>query len=192
MTRCYDYPQNRAAGIARAQGKDRSTMTTLELAAAEYAGEYYDILQMGRSFQQEQGFTQWTEEYPTLETVREDIRAGKGYALMAEGRIAGYMCIDFDGEPAYDQIEGAWRAEGPYAVVHRMAFHSAYRGMGLTGDTFRLIEELCKRRGVSMIRVDTDFPNRRMQRILLKNGYVNCGTIVFQGGAKLAYDKLLS
>ena len=77
-------------------------MTTLELAAAEYAGEYYDILQMGRSFQQEQGFTQWTEEYPTLETVREDIRAGKGYALMAEGRIAGYMCIDFDGEPAYD------------------------------------------------------------------------------------------
>lgn len=166
-------------------------MNKLALAAAEHAEEYYGIIDMGRRFQREQGFTQWTEDYPTLETVREDIRAGKGYALLTDGKIAGYMCIDFDGEPAYQNIEGAWRLEGPYAVVHRMAFHSAFRGMGLAEAAFRLIEELCGRKGVSIIRVDTDFPNKRMQHILTKSGFVNCGTIVFQGGAKLAYDKIL-
>lgn len=166
-------------------------MNTLELAKMEHAEEYYGILQMGRRFQQEQGFTQWTEDYPTLDTVREDIRRGKGYALLADGKIAGYMCVDFDGEPAYGDIEGAWRVEGPYAVVHRMAFSSAFRGMGLADETFRLVGELCARKKVSIIRVDTDFPNKRMQHILAKNGFVNCGTIVFQGGAKLAYDKIL-
>lgn len=166
-------------------------MNTLELAKMEHAEEYYGILQMGRRFQQEQGFTQWTEDYPTLDTVREDIRRRKGYALLTDGRIAGYLCVDFDGEPAYADIEGAWRAEGPYAVVHRMAFSSAYRGMGLADAAFRLVEALCAEKQVSLIRVDTDFPNKRMQHILVKNGFVNCGTIVFQGGAKLAYDKIL-
>lgn len=167
-------------------------MNTLALAAAEHAEEYYGIIDMGRRFQKEQGFTQWTEDYPTLDTVREDIRADKGYSLLTDGKIAGYMCIDFDGEPAYQNIEGAWRLEGPYAVVHRMAFHSAFRGMGLAEASFRLIEELCQQKGVSIIRVDTDFPNKRMQHILTKNGFVNCGTVVFQGSAKLAYDKILS
>lgn len=166
-------------------------MNTLALAAMEHAEEYYGIIDMGRKFQKEQGFTQWTDDYPVLDTVREDIRAGKGYALLSDGKIAGYMCVDFDGEPAYRNIEGAWRLEGPYAVVHRMAFHPAFRGKGLAEAAFRLIEELCGRRNVSIIRVDTDFPNKRMQHILEKIGFVNCGTIVFQGGAKLAYDKIL-
>lgn len=167
-------------------------MNTLELAKMEHAEEYYGIIEMGRKFQQEQGFTQWTEDYPTLDTVREDIQNGKGYALLVDGKIAGYMCVDFDGEPAYADIEGAWRVEGPYAVVHRMAFSSAFRGMGLADEAFRLVEELCAQKKVSIIRVDTDFPNKRMQHILTKNGFVNCGTIVFQGGAKLAYDKILN
>ena len=167
-------------------------MNTLALAEMEHAEEYFAMIEMGRRFQQEQGFVQWTEDYPSRDTVREDIRAGKGYALLTGGEIAGYMCIDFDGEPAYRKIEGAWRTEGPYAVVHRMAFHSAYRGKGLADAAFRLIGELCGEKGVSVIRVDTDFPNKRMQHILEKNGFVNCGTIVFQGGAKLAYDKILN
>lgn len=39
------------------------------------------------------------------------------------------------------------------------------------------------------IRVDTEFPNRRMQHTLEENGFRNCGVIVFQGGEKLAYDQ---
>ena len=56
---------------------------------------------------------------------------------------------------------------------------------------FQLIEKLCIQRNVFSIRIDTDFPNKRMQHILQKNGYENCGVIVFQGSGKLAYDKSL-
>lgn len=101
------------------------------------------------------------------------------------------MCIDFSGEPAYDDIKGAWRRDTPYAVIHRMAFSQKARGKGIAGIAFDLIERFCLEQGVRNIRVDTDFPNKRMQHILEKQGFVHCGVIVFQGGEKLAYDKLL-
>lgn len=73
-----------------------------------------------------------------------------------------------------------------------MAFSRDFRGMGLVNTTFSLIETLCLDNGVSCIRVDTDFPNKRMQHILSKNGFIQRGTIVFQGSGKLACDKILS
>lgn len=163
----------------------------LDLARPEEAEACYDILNMGRAFQQAQGFVQWTEDYPNQDTIREDIELQRGYALRIDGRIAGYMCIDFAGEPAYAEIQGEWGTEEPYAVVHRMAFSGEFRGMGLADRAFALIEELCVKNSVFSIRVDTDFPNERMQHILKKNGFENRGVIVFQGSGKLAFDKTL-
>lgn len=85
-----------------------------------------------------------------------------------DGVVAGYMCIDFTGEPAYDTIDGAWSADAPFA----------------------LIEGVCRTRGVNYIRVDTGIPNLRMQHIFEKNGYRKCGVVEFCG-RRLAYDKLL-
>ena len=82
--------------------------------------------------------------------------------LKADGEIAGYLCIDFSGEPAYAQIEGRWSAQRPYAVVHRMAFRSKFRGTGLVDRAFALVEALCLEKQVPYLRVDTDFPNKRM------------------------------
>lgn len=166
-------------------------MYTLELARPDELQTCWEIIAMGRNFQKEQGFTQWTEDYPNPDTIRDDIEAQKGYVIKADGRIAGYMCVDFDGEPAYNDIEGEWHTKAPYAVVHRMAFHGDFRGRGLADVAFRLIEKLCLDNQITSIRVDTDFPNKRMQHILEKNGFVKRGVIVFQGSGKLAYDKAL-
>ncbi|MBE6079519.1 MAG: GNAT family N-acetyltransferase [Veillonella sp.] len=166
-------------------------MYSLELANSKELEVCYEIIEEGRAFQKEQGFVQWTEAYPNRDTIEADIEKKKGYVIKADKDILGYMCIDFDGEPAYDDINGAWRSDAPYAVVHRMAFSNIARGKGIADIAFGLIDELCINKGVKYIRVDTDFPNKRMQHILKKNGYVYCGTIVFQNGDKLAYDKLL-
>ena len=74
----------------------------------------YALIDQGRAFQRKQGFVQWTDDYPQREHVADDIKTGKGYALKDEaGRIAGYICIDFGGEPAYDAIKGQWRSKEP-------------------------------------------------------------------------------
>lgn len=165
-------------------------MNVLEPAQMNEIEIYMDIIKEGKRFQNEQGFTQWTDDYPNMDTIRNDILNTKGYAIKIDAKIAGYMCIDFDGEPAYKKIQGAWSAEEPYAVIHRMAFQKEFRGIGLADIAFRLIEELCIRNGIYYIRVDTDFSNQRMQHILKKNGFTNCGEVIFQGSEKMAFDKL--
>lgn len=149
------------------------------------------IIDSGRKFQREQGFIQWSDEYPGRELLLDDIRAGKGYLLRVNGRAAGYLCMDFDGEPAYREIRGAWRLEEPYAVIHRMAVSEEFRGKGLADMAFGLAGELCLKKGIGYMRADTDYPNKRMQHILEKNGFVLCGEISYESGDRLAYDKRL-
>ena len=165
-------------------------MNTLEVAKPQDLELCWQIINEGREFQRAQGFVQWDDTYPTVDLIREDIKIGKGYVLKIDGVIAGYMFIDFSGGPAYLNIKGEWRSDEKYAVVHRMAFSKDFQGKGLSGIAFELIEKLCLENGVKYIRMDTDFPNKRMQHVMTKNGFVNCGIIVFQG-EKLAYDKLL-
>ena len=166
-------------------------MYLLELAQSKDVAKCYAIIKAAKEFQREQGFTQWTDDYPNESTIRDDVDTKKGYILTVDNDIAGYMCIDFSGEPAYANIEGEWNAEMPYAVVHRMAFSERYRGKGLSSVALTLVEDLCLSKGVNCIRVDTDFQNTRMQHILEKGGFSKCGVIVFQGSGKLAYDKKL-
>lgn len=167
-------------------------MNTLEPAQMKDIEICCAIIDDGRQFQRAQGFVQWTDDYPNMDTIRSDIQSSKGYVFRTDDKIAGYMCIDFNGEPAYEEISGEWRTKKPYAVIHRMAFGRAFTGMGLADAAFGLIEELCIRNGIHDIRIDTDFPNKRMQHILKKNGFVNCGVVTLRGNEKrLAFDKLL-
>lgn len=166
-------------------------MKCLELARVEELEEYSRIIEDAKKFQREQGFIQWTEAYPNIDTICDDIHNKKGYALKVDGRIAGYVYVDFDGEPIYEEIQGAWRTQGPYAAVHRLALSRDFRGQGLSTAVFGLIEELCKGKPVVSMRMDTDPCNKRMQHVLQKNGFVFCGRIVFQGSDKLAFEKIL-
>ena len=166
-------------------------MVSLENAQNKNLQQCYEIINIGRKFQQEQGFTQWTEDYPSFDIIRKDILSKKGYVVKVNGTIAGYVCIDFDGEPDYDNIDGRWSLTAPYAVVHRMAFSAPYRGIGLADTLWELIEAYCLGKNVGYIRVDTDFPNKRMQHILEKNDFKRCGVISFQGSGRIAYDKVL-
>ena len=165
-------------------------MNALELARKSDAQTCYEIIEQAKAFQREQGFVQWTDDYPNLQTILDDIDDGNGYALKVDGSIAGYLCVSFDGESDYSEIRGKWSSDARYAVVHRMAFDQRFRGKGLAGVTLALVEKLCEERAVRCIRIDTDSCNERMQHILLKSGFVKCGTIMFQGSEKLAFDKV--
>lgn len=166
-------------------------MYELTLARWEDLQDAMDILNAGREFQRAQGFVQWPDGYPDEESIREDIRTGKGYVLKADGKNAAYLYIGFDGDPAYPAIKGAWHHEEPYAVIHRMAISPAFRGQGLASVAFSLAEEFGRKQGANTLRIDTDGQNKRMQHVLTKNGYSYCGTVVQGGGDRMAFDKKL-
>ena len=160
----------------------------LREARKEEAETCYRCIEDARVYHKSLGFVQWHPGYPTLQVVLDDIDAGTGYAFEADGVVIGYCCIVVGEEPAYREIEGAWKTDRPYAVVHRMAFGETVRGNGLSREAFDLLRAFCEERGVSAIRVDTQEENKVMQHILEREGFAYCGLIRFDGGPKLAYE----
>ena len=157
-------------------------------AEKEKVAEYYQCIEDARAYHKSMGFEQWHTGYPTQQTILDDIENGTGYAFIDCGRIIGYCCIIIGDEPAYHKIEGNWKTDRPYAVVHRMAFIAAARGGGLSKTAIQMIKNYCFQNAVTAIRVDTQDENKVMQHILDREGFAYCGLIHFDGGPKLAYE----
>ena len=54
-------------------------MYLLELAQSKDVAKCYAIIKAAKKFQREQGFIQWTDEYPNESTIRDDVDTKKGY-----------------------------------------------------------------------------------------------------------------
>lgn len=128
---------------------------------------------------------QWgPNRWPPEDLIRRDIEAGHSHVCEIGGRIAGTFFFDAGEaiEPTYAVIEdGAWIADGPYGVVHRIAA----RGCG------RLCLDWAFAR-CGHLRIDTHPDNRPMQRLLEKCGFKYCGIIhvAQDNDPRLAFEKV--
>jgi GNAT superfamily N-acetyltransferase len=152
------------------------------------AGMCYQCIEDARAYHKSLGFEQWHPDYPTRQTILDDIAQGIGYAFTDDTGVIGYCCIVIGDEPAYHEIDGAWKTDRPYAVVHRMAFNRRARGSGLSHEAFQHIEDYCLMHRIDAIRLDTQEENKVMQHILGREGFEYCGMVQFDGGPKLAYE----
>lgn len=148
----------------------------------------WQCIEDAKAYHKSLGFEQWNSDYPTKQTILDDIARNRGYVFVSEQKVTGYCCIDTEGEPAYQKIEGAWKTDRPYAVIHRMAFSAKSRGTGMSKEAFHLIKEFCLSNDITAVRIDTQEENKVMRHILEREGFEYCGLIYFDGGAKLAYE----
>jgi GNAT superfamily N-acetyltransferase len=151
----------------------------------------WTILQQAIEQRKQDGSDQWQNGYPNEETVRDDINNGYGYVLLDDNVISAYAAILFGIEPAYQNIKGKWLTNGDYVAVHRVATSNAVKGKGVATLLFKMIEDLCLKQNVFSIKVDTNFDNLPMLKILDKLGYTYCGEIFFSGASRKAYEKVL-
>ena len=112
-------------------------------------------------------------------------------AAATQGNVVAYGAVVFDGEPAYDAIEGAWLTDGDYVVLHRMAVADGEKGRGVATEFMRCVEAMACGRGTGSMRVDTNFDNRYMLRMLGRLGFVYCGKVRYRSGERLAFEKTL-
>ena len=139
-----------------------------------------------------EGSTQWQDGYPNEISITNDIKNGYGYVLTENGLILSYAAIIFDKEPAYDTIAGKWLTDGDYAVVHRVAVSKLAKGKGIATKLFENIEGLCLTNHIHSIKVDTNFDNVPMLKILDRLKYTYCGEVFFRGAARKAFEKKLT
>lgn len=99
------------------------------------------------------GSRQWQDGYPAPGHISADIGRNRGYVLCKPGvegplSVIAYGAVVFDGEPAYDAIDGQWLTDEPYVLVHRIAVADGERGRGVAAEFLHRVETLAQERGV--------------------------------------------
>ncbi|HEV8515499.1 MAG TPA: GNAT family N-acetyltransferase, partial [Cyclobacteriaceae bacterium] len=80
---------------------------------------------------------------------------------------------------------------GDYVAIHRVATSKAAKGKGVATQLLQLLEPFCLERKVHSIKLDTNFDNLAMLKILNKLNYIYCGEIFFKGASRRAYEKVI-
>jgi predicted GNAT superfamily acetyltransferase len=151
----------------------------------------WNIIQQAIERRRIDGSTQWQDGYPNLGTVESDIEKGFGYVMTVDGEIAVYTALILNDEPAYSTINGAWLSNGEFVVVHRVAVDEKFAGRGMVKKLFDLIEDFTKSQGIQSVKVDTNFDNTAMLKILDSKGYSYCGEVFLAGGMRKAFEKII-
>ncbi len=137
------------------------------------------------------GSAQWQNGYPNEQTIENDISRNFGFVLTVNGEIAVYVALIFNDEPAYSTIDGAWLTTAEFAVIHRVAVSEKFAGKGMVKKLFDVIEDFVKSQNVQSIKVDTNYDNLAMLKILDHKGYTYCGEVFLAGGIRKAFEKVL-
>lgn len=153
--------------------------------------QIWEIIQDAIEQRRLEGSKQWQDGYPNELSIENDINNGYGFVLTENESILCYAAIIFGIEPAYEEIEGKWLTNGDYAVVHRVAVSKLAKGKGIATKLFQNIEGLCLEHNIHSIKVDTNFDNVPMLKILDKLDYTYCGEVYFRGAARKAFEKKL-
>ncbi len=156
----------------------------IRFALPEDMPEILNVYRHAREFMISNGNpTQWGNEHPREEVLREDIEKQQLYLLVMREQICGVFALVFGTDLTYLQIEGGcWRSDMPYATIHRIA------GSGREKGIFEAAINFGKSR-ISHLRIDTHENNKVMQHLVEKHGFSRRGIIfVRDHSPRIAYD----
>lgn len=155
------------------------------------ADQIWHILEKAIARRKAEGSDQWQDGYPNPTVVAQDIAHNHGYVLAAGDKIAGYVALLINDEPAYADIKGKWLTDGDFVVYHRVAISDDFLGQGLAQQMLKHVEDFARDHQISSVRADTNFDNKGMLRIFEKLGYVYCGEVFFRDAPRKAFEKVL-
>lgn len=155
------------------------------------AARIWQLMQQAKAQMYREGKQQWDESYPLPGHIEADIARGYAHVLCRKDVVVAYGAVAFDGEPAYDVIEGQWLSVQPYVVVHRLAVADEVKRQGVATRFMQEVERLAVAQGVHSFKVDTNYDNFYMQRMMKTLGFTHCGTVKYPRGERMGYEKEL-
>lgn len=154
----------------------------IRLAKKDDLKEILHVFKIAREFMKITGNpNQWGDNYPNQEILQEDILLNRLFVFQENDEILGAF-VYFEGvEPTYNKIDGAWKDNSSYGVIHRVANSGKIKGM---------VKKIIEFTQNPHLRIDTHKENSVMQHVLEKNGFYPCGIIYLQDGQeRIGYEK---
>jgi GNAT superfamily N-acetyltransferase len=124
------------------------------------------------------GNYQWDEVYPLRENFKTDIDNGELWVACENngtGKVLGMSALTE--EQSIEYKECGWDISIPAIVMHRTAVSTAAQRRGVAQMFFAKQDEISRRRGYNLCRVDTNRDNLPMQASIKKAGYEYSGDV---------------
>ena len=144
-------------------------------------------LEQVKSALKAQGIDQWDTQYPTKETLEQDILNQEAFGWFEEDLLIGYMVLNTKFDEEY--LEVPWQFLTPSLIIHRLFILPAAQGKGLSKKMIRFAEALAKSKGYNSIRLDTFSLNKTANAAYIQQGYQYAGTVRFRKGIFNCYEK---
>jgi len=128
-------------------------------------------------------YTNWQRgKYPTCDTARQVLREGTLY--VGEEESTGFLwgVVNLNGVQLPEYADIPWRiaaADEAVAVIHTLCIHPARSGRGHAREMVAFCEELARRQGKAVMRLDTWEGNRPANAMYPKLGYTFAGATEF-------------
>lgn len=139
-----------------------------------------EIIDQAKQYMKNNGIDQWQNGYPNEETILEDISTQTSYVLVDED-VVGTMRFLIEDDPDYGYIEGNWKTNGRYGVIHRIAIDENCKGKSYAKILVNEAIQMCMNEDVHGLRIDTHLDNSSMRRFLKKNQFEECGIVYIRG-----------
>lgn len=151
------------------------------------------IIDEAKEYFREMNIDQWQDGYPNEEVILSDIKSKNSYVLENNKEIVATAMFALEKDETYDKIyEGKWLTDKEYAVIHRIAVSTDYKGSRIAAEIIENAAAVCLEHGITSIKIDTHKDNISMQKFLANNGFEYCGIIYLEDNSeRVAFEKVI-
>jgi len=124
------------------------------------------------------GIYQWTDNYPTITIIENDLRKGFLYTLKSNEKIIGAISISEEQEKEYKLVKWEF-GNSKVLVIHRLVIDPKYQKKGYAQKLMEFAENFAKNNNYSSIRLDAYSQNERVIEFYKKRNYFIRGNVNF-------------
>ncbi|MFK7946646.1 MAG: GNAT family N-acetyltransferase [Saprospiraceae bacterium] len=149
---------------------EKAALTDLETIFAIYKTAKQDL--------ETQNIYQWTDKYPTLSIIKNDIEKEFLYVLKVNDEIVGAINISEEQETVYQTVD--WKFDdSKVLVIHRLVVSPKHQRQGYATKMMTFVENYAQKNAYTSIRLDAYSQNKKVLRFYHNRNYVTRGTVRF-------------
>lgn len=153
---------------------------TIQLSKIDSANRIFNIFENCKAAMEFENIFQWTENYPNLDIIINDINNNDLYELNRDGNLLGVICFNVNQDPQYKIID--WHDKnGHFLIIHRLAINPLVQNQGLAKVLMAFAEDFALKNNFTSIRFDVFSGNKKAIKLYEGRGYLKRGEIYFPG-----------
>lgn len=148
------------------------------------APEFFDLENIFQIFleckeaMRKQRIFQWTDNYPTVDIIANDINNRHLYGLSKNDKWLGVIVLNTTQSAEYNNVN--WEdSNGRALIVHRLAIKPEFQNRGYSKKLMDFAESFAAKNHFTSIRLDTYSANNISLQLYQQRGYVKRGEVKF-------------